>query len=423
MNDRAPTFTATVGALVLGVACAAATPTPPPGGSRANAPDESARGPVGGAAAASNAFGFSLYGAVAGAKKEDENLVLSPFSAAVALAMTLAGARGETERAMRHTLHLTSLPEPHSAFGEVVRRLADRDGKDGLTLRSSNRLFGQTGFGFSAKFVALLGGTYGAPLGEVDIAREPEAARGVINDFIASRTGGLVPELLSASALAARPRLVLVNALYFRGEWRHRFDPGVTSEVAFRTPGGEVKVPFMRRTAELRYGRVHGAQLLELPYRGGLSMLLALPDAPDGLANLERRIPAGYERWLAALAPRTVQVGLPRWKSSTTLELGDALRALGMGSAFGAGADFSGMLEDGRHGDGLAIGTAVQQATIDVDERGATAAAATAVGMYGLEARDEPEFTATHPFLFFVRDDVSGAVLFAGRVVNPSQAL
>lgn len=375
------------------------------------APD---RDPV---AEAVNAFGFDLYLGAAGSVAPDANLLVSPFSASVALGMTLAGARGETQRELSRVLHLERLPDPHGALAELGRSVDTP--RPGLELRSSNRVWAQQGLPLDARFVELLGQGYRAPVGSADMAGAPETALETINAWVASRTDGRIAHLLDAGTLAARPLLVLVNALYFRGEWLTAFDPARTTELDFHTPRGDERVRYMRTVGELRYGRVAGAKLLELPFRGGLDLLIVLPEAADGLPGIERRLLGGYERWTRSLTRRTVHAGLPRWESRTKLELGETLRGLGARTAFGPNADFSGMLEGGAAGRQLSLGAVIQEATASVDERGATVAAATAVGMYGLEARDEAEFNAVHPFLFFVRHTASGAVLLIGRVMNP----
>jgi serpin B len=280
-------------------------------------------------------------------------------------------------------------------------------------------VWAQAGLELDAGFVALLGDRYGAPIGTADMAGAPATALETSNDWVSSRTDGRIAHLLDAGTLAARPLLVLINALYFRGEWLTSFDPARTTEIDFHTARGSERVRYMRTVGELGYGRVAGAELLELPFRGGLDLLIVLPEAADGLPAIERRLIAGYERWTRSLSRRTVHAGIPRWDSRTKLDLGETLRGLGMRTAFGSNADFSGMLAGGAGDRPFSIGAVVQEATVSVDERGATAAAATAVGMYGLEARDEAQFNAVHPFLFFVRHTATGAVLLLGRVMSP----
>ena len=370
-------------------------------------------------ASATNRFGAELFLASARSQTANDNLLLSPLSAALALGMALEGARGETARELESALHWSDTPTVSAELGPLVRRLSEGDGQDGVSLLSANHLWGRRDAGFAHDFVERLDRRYGAPLTELDFAADPVLASADINRWVSTQTRGLITELVSPVGITPDLSLVLTNALYFKADWATQFPVEATLSGNFRTPDGDVSASFMRRSGQFRYGELAGLQLVELPYRGNLAMLIALPRAVDGLAEIEQRMPNGLERWLAALSPRTAHVAIPRFRSSSSLDLREPLRALGVRRAFEPAADFSAMLE--HPGRSLAVGMIVQQTRVEVDERGATAAAATAVGMYGLEARDEPRISASHPFLFLIRDTSTGLVLFIGRVEDPSR--
>jgi serpin B len=342
-------------------------------------------------------------------------LLLSPLSAALALGMTLAGARLDTAHELRSALHWRDSAD---ADAELATLLGGVRARSGVEFRSANRLWGQRGVKFTAAFSARLQRDYAASMAELDFAADPATAAASVNGWVANETGGLITDLVSPTSIPRDLRVLLTNALYFKAEWQTRFPSEATHAGEFSTPHGDVPALYMKRSGEFRYAKLPGLQLVELPYRGELAMLIALPDAADALSAIELRLPAGLERWVAALSPRTAHVALPRFSSSSALDLKGPLQALGVRRAFQPGAEFSGMLES--PADALAIGMIVQQTRLEVDEQGATAAAATAVGMYGLEARDEPRVTMSHPFLFLLRDTRSGLLLFSGRLCDPS---
>jgi serpin B len=366
-------------------------------------------------AEATNRFGTELYLASTHADTPGKNLLVSPLSAAVALGMTLAGARGETARELQSALHWSHSADPDAELAALLQSLRERSG---VTFLSANRLWGQRSVNFGLDFAARLDRSYGAPLVELDFADDPALAAASVNGWVASETGGLITDLVNPASIRRDLRVLLTNALYFKAQWKTQFPIAATVSGTFSTRHGEVPARYMKRSDGFRYAKLPGLQLVELPYRGEFTMLVALPDATDGLGALERRLTAGLERWLDALAPRTAHVALPRFSLSSTLALVEPLRLLGVRRAFEPGAEFSAMLQ--QPGESLAVGMIVQQTRLDVDEQGAVAAAATAVGMYGLEARDEPRVAANHPFLFLIRDTRTGLVLFIGRVEDPS---
>ncbi|MEK7269556.1 MAG: serpin family protein [Planctomycetota bacterium] len=383
--------------------------------------------------AANNAFALNLYGRL---KETPGNLVFSPYSLSTALSMTLGGARGGTEAQMAKVLRL-DLPREtlHPAAAAIVRKIAGGEKGspqppgDGCEIVVANSLWGQKGHPFLPEFLALLKDRYGAESREADFKAAPDPARAAINAWAEEKTKGKVKDLISPGLLTPITRLVLANAVHFKGVWEHEFDREFTSDAPFRlSAGGVVSVPLMHQLEVFRYWEGKGLQALEMPYgEGHFSMLVLLPRRPDGLPGLDALLTPGR---LAAIEKgmqgKDVEVFLPRFRiEPPTSRLEQALAALGMPDAFEPGkADFSGV--NGKkppHPESLFIHFIVQKASVDVDERGTEAAAATAIGLSAAESLEPPPpppvFRADRPFLFLVRHRETGAILFMGRVTNP----
>ncbi len=367
------------------------------------------------AARGNAAFAVDLYRVLAA---ERGNLCCSPYSISTALAMTYAGARGETARQMAQALHLTLDPARlHPAFAELEAGLRASQDKGDVLMQIANKLWPQVGYPFLETFLALTESYYGVTITPLDY-RDPEAARLTINAWVEEKTHGKIVDLIRPGLLSPITTLVLVNAIYFKGNWAHQFDPQRTAPAPFwKTSSDSVEVPMMNQAADFRYGETAGCQILELPYVGeNLAMTLLLPQEPDGLAALEAVLTVEtLERWTKELWETRVEVHLPRFKVTGAFELKQALMALGMVDAFG-GADFSGM--DGTLS--LFISAVVHQAFVEVNEEGAEAAAATAVIMARGMPMPPPVFRADHPFLFLLRDRRTGGILFIGRVADPA---
>ncbi|MBN2799467.1 MAG: serpin family protein [Deltaproteobacteria bacterium] len=344
-----------------------------------------------------------------------ENVFLSPFSISSALAMTYAGARGDTASQMAEVLHVDVADAVyHAQFGALTR---DLDGDQGrpYTLNIANRLFPQVGFTLDAGFLAIQDQDYGAPVQALDYVADAEGARGVINGWVEEQTAGMVDELLGAGAVSADTRLVLANAVYFKADWASRFALDATADAPFQTPSGSVQVPMMHGSVEGAVGWADGLSVLRLPYLGDeVSFVALLPDQPDGLGALEAQLSVEQlDVWLAAAHEGEVDVALPRFELRTRAQLKEPLIALGMVDAFSGAADLSGI------GDApLYIDSVVHEAVVRVDEEGTEAAAATAVVTNELSMG--PMFRADHPFLFLIRDELTGSILFMGRVADPS---
>jgi serpin B len=368
-----------------------------------------------------NAFGLDLWKHVG-----PGNQTISPASVAIALDMTFAGARGETADQMARVLHVEGDRDAfHAAAGGMLVRWSAAS--DDLTLAIANRLFGHEGFAFEAPFLALTSERYGAPLERVDFSA-PEPARQHINGWVAQRTNDRIRDLIPPRGIDDQTRMVLTNAIYLLAKWEAPFESRATRPATFHVNGTEARqVPTMHATGTRRFAQVDGVRVLELPYRaGGLSMLFVLPDARDGLPAVERRLDAAtLARWAAAVTPQHTQVALPKFRVApeTSFALADALKALGMPIAFErSAADFTAMANPTNPEDRLSISQVFHKAFVDVNEEGTEAAAATAVVMMrtgGMPMAPQAQFVADHPFLFFLRDTSSGAVLFVGRVMEP----
>jgi len=365
-----------------------------------------------------NRFAFDLYARL---KSGEGNLFLSPYSISTALTMTYGGARGQTADQMAHVLHLPSSGEAvHDAYGALQNDLNAAGGGGAFELVVANRLWGQKGFAFLPEFLSLLEARYGAGLEQVDFAGATEAARQTINAWVEKQTRDKIKELLKPGILGRETTLVLTNAIYFKGKWAEEFDEKATQDDDFFiTPEKKVAAPLMHRAAKFGYFEGDGLQALELPYQGDrLAMVVLLPTAKDGLAALEAALSAEkVTEWLGKLHRREVRVALPRFKTTAEFSLKDTLVAMGMTDAFGD-ADFSGMT--GKKD--LFISAVVHKAFVDVNEEGTEAAAATAVIMAkGAMPEPTPEFRADHPLLFLIRDSRTGAILFLGRILDPTK--
>lgn len=402
-----------------GVSAPAMAQSDKPRAQAANVPTGDLADLVGG----NTAFAFDLYQALR--QGTQGNLFYSPYSISLALAMTYAGARGETEQQMAAALHYT-LPQArlHPAFNALDQALAKRgqgaQGKDGqgFRLHIVNAIWGQAGYQFLPAFLDTLAENYGAGLRLLDFVKASEQARVTINDWVSGQTEGRIKDLIPPGLINPLTRLVLTNAIYFNAAWAEPFEAELTEDGPFTLlDGGQVVLPMMHQTKSLGYAEGPGYRAVELPYDGReLSMVILLPEAGQFEA-FESTLKAGQvDTILKGLSYRPVALTMPKFEFESEFSLAQALAALGMPVAFSGDADFSGM--DGRRD--LFIREVVHKAFVSVDEAGTEAAAATAVVMAVTAAAEPPvEVRVDHPFIFFIRDIESGAILFVGRVVNP----
>ena len=372
----------------------------------------------------SNAFGFDLYDRL---RTTPGNVVFSPASITTALAMTWGGARGETAAQMKKVLHLEGEPDAvMTTSGKLAASLTDPSRP--VVFRIANQLFGEKSFQFEQPFLDKTKAAYGAPLERIDFQSAPEPARQHINGWVEGKTDKRIKDLIPSNGIKPDTRLVLVNAIYFLGDWAEPFEKNATHDAAFFTAKASQKnVPTMNRTDGFKFVAKDGLKALELPYKGGaMSMLLVLPDQVDGLDAVEKFLDATKLAGLVgAMKSERVWAAIPKFEvaPAKSLALAEELKSMGMPIAFdGKKADFTGIANPPRPDDRLLIGNVFHKAFVKVDEKGTEAAAATAVVMprAGSAAPSQPlEFKADHPFLFFIRDNASGLVLFMGRVADP----
>ena len=375
-------------------------------------------------------FAFDLYRSVA---ETEGNLFFSPHSISTALAMTYAGASGDTERQMSETLRF-GLPQDdlHPAFNAldlslVTREYTDEDEQEGFRLNIANAIWGQEDYGFLPEFLDTLAVNYGDGVRPVDFQGDPEGSRARINDWVAETTEERITELIPQDAIDRFTRMVLANAIYFKASWQHPFEKEATSPGAFHLlDGSEREVPMMRQQASLRYAKGDGYQAVELPYKGGdVAMTVLLPDAGKFRDFEESLSGDSVKSILEELEGEPVRLTMPKFEVETAFSLSDTLSNLGMPDAFDdTAADFSGM--DGRvcraRGDiCLLISDVLHKAFASVDEAGTEAAAATAVIIGVTRANPTEPLTVVvdRPFLFVIRHQATGAILFIGRVLSP----
>ena len=395
--------------VLLTVSLIAATAAP------VRAAEDNAKGEV---VAGNNQFATDLYARL---REEPGNLFFSPYSISTALAMTYAGARGDTAEQMAETLRFTAPNEDlHRAMGALVDAL-NKAGDDGpYELAVANALWAQSGYEFLDEYTDLVTESYRAGLQNVDFQQAAEQARQAINAWVEEQTNNRIKDLIPAGAIDPLTRLVLTNAIYFKGDWANQFDKDATRDRPFTLAGGDkTDVPMMYQKEDFRYAENEDCQVIELPYEGDdLSMLVLLPRTVGDLPALEAKLsPESLENWTRRMRRREVQLYLPRFTMTSEFSLSGTLAAMGMSDAFAPGrADFSGM--DGTRE--LFIQAVVHKAFVDVNEEGTEAAAATGV-VVGVTSIGPPPvvFRADHPFLFLIRDNETGSILFIGRVANP----
>ncbi len=366
------------------------------------------------------AFALDLYRSVS----DGVNVFLSPYSAAEALAMTLAGARGATADEMQAALRAALAEELlHEARNELYLRLSEPVGEpqegeaDPFTFHTVNSLWGQASYHFEQDYLELLAADYDAGMNVVDFASDPEGARNAVNDSVADETEGRIDDLIPQGLIDTLTRLVLVNAVYFKAGWLMPFDPEDTEDGPFTTKEGTVAtVPMMSGSAQLPYAERSGYQAVRLPYAGPASMLVVLPDDFESFElTLE-----GLEDIREGLSLRQVTLDMPRFEFRSSFSMKQALQGLGMELAFEpppAGADLSG-ITGARE---LFVDDVVHEAFVALDEMGTEAAAATAV-VIGLTSAGPPPVSLSldKPFLFLIEHDETGEVLFIGHLGDPS---
>ncbi|SAI89093.1 serine protease inhibitor [Methanoculleus bourgensis] len=393
-------------------------PTPPPG-------EETPAGDPGNVTAGNTRFAFDLYRHLAADPQyTDQNLFFSPYSISSALAITYEGARGTTADEIRTVLRLPANDTlRREGFAAIDAGL--NHGDENYTLRTANALWAEKTYPFLPEYIDVAGRWYSANATNLDFIDNPKGSRQTINQWVEGETEDRIRDLLPPGSVDTLTRLVITNAVYFKGTWVNQFDPNKTKEAEFRVgPNETVRVPMMHRTDEdaiYGYNETDTLQVLEMPYAhesgSELAMLVLLP-VGDNLAAAEEVLAAEKIADLRqSLVKQQVRVSFPKFTLENGYSLPETLAAMGMPTAFTDAADLSGM--DGTKD--LFISGVVHKAFVDVNEEGTEAAAATGVVMGITSARPDttPVFRADHPFVFLITEKDSGTVLFVGRIINP----
>lgn len=370
-----------------------------------------------------NTFAFDLYRSL---QTQDGNLIYSPYSISLALAMTYAGARGVTESQMAQTLHFLPQDQLHPAFNALDLQLAERgkaasDEETPLQLNIADAVWAEQTYPFLQSFLDTIALNYGAGIRLADFINQYEAVRKEINSWVSDQTQDKINDLIPEGVLNADTRMALVNAIYFKADWLHPFEAESTQDTPFHLlDGSDVAVPMMNQDTFIPYAKGDGWQAIELAYQGETAAMdIIVPDEghfEEIESSLEHETASTI---FSSLQPTSVSLALPKFKFESAFGLADQLKALGMTDAFDPDqADFSGMSER----NDLYISAVVHQAFVAVDEKGTEAAAATAV-IVGVTSAPLFDVTLTidRPFIFIIRDIPTGQILFIGRVLNPAQ--
>lgn len=371
-----------------------------------------------------NTFTTKLYARV---RTSAGNVLISGTSLRSALAIAALGARTDTQREMAVALEVPADAAQAAAMAKA-EALAWQDARGKAELVVANRLWSDTTFDAKPDFTALASSAFGASVERVDFAHAPDVARRSINTWVAEKTADKIKVLVPEGAVDRSTRLVITNAIYFKGRWASVFDVAATRQERFTAaPSRTFDVPMMHASGLRRAAQVGAVKVLDMSYEGSaLSMLVVLPDDAAGLAKLEAGLTADtFDSWTKALKHQRVATSLPKFSFESGGAFTAPLQQLGMKTAFTSKADFGGIADPrpgaGAGAGGLQISSVVQRTWVAVDEMGTEAAAASAVLMSVLSANTGPvlDFKADHPFLFFVYDAKRGRILFAGRVADP----
>ena len=366
-----------------------------------------------------NQFAIALWGHM-----PYGNLAVSPASIAIPLTIAWGGAKGATASQLANLLHFSGAADVVlSRWGNLAKSLTD--GKRPVTLKIANRLYAEKTYDVDTTYFTIARHAFDVWIEPVDFLSSAEDVRGTINAWVAEQTEQRIKDLLPPRALGPATKLVIVNAIYFLGDWAVPFDKSLTQPRDFWINGTtKSQVPTMSRRGQFRYASGNGAALIELPYTGNsMAMYVLVPDARDGLSAVERALEPTLKTLQRKLAEREVAFTLPRFTIDPPdpLKLDTALQGLGVKDAFNPQtADFTGLANPKDPRDRMFVSSVIHKAFVKVDEKGTEAAAATALGAPGGGPPPKPtELNADRPFLFVIVDKASGLIMFLGRVVDP----
>jgi len=366
---------------------------------------------------ANNQFALELYTELS--KNGKENIFYSPYSIFAALGMTYEGAKGETKDEIKSVFHFPEDSTLRPNFAKIYNDINKNE--EDYELRTGNALWVQKDYPFLEDYINIVVKYYGGKASNLDFVKETEKSRQTINSFIEEQTNNKIKDLIPKGVLDYLTRLVLTNAIYFKGTWQWEFNPKDTEAVDFKiTPTDIVKVPMMYmkpEKAKFNYADLEDLQILELPYKGEkISMLILLPK--DNLEDIQPLTIEKLKEWKSQTKEETLdEIYLPKFEFDTKYFMKEILSDMGMPTAFEMDADFSGM--DGTKS--LYIKEVIHQAYVKVDEKGTEAAAATGVVMELTSIMPKNIFRADHPFIFIIQQNDTGNILFLGRVNDPTK--
>jgi len=380
---------------------------------------------------ANNQFAINMFLELEKTNK-NKNVFFSPYSISSAFGLVYEGARGDTANEIASVFHFPDREELAPNFAWIYNKINEKSDK--YTLRTGNALWVQKDFPLMKEYVERVESYYGGKAANLDFNNEPEKSRETINSFIEEQTNGKIKDLLPASAITPDTVLIITNAIYFKGTWVWQFDKAETRDMEFKTPEGPVTVKMMHMKpdkARFNYADVGKAEILELPYKGNLSMIVILPKQGEMIDHMtgERKIynytiddiegELSYEKlksWESQMIKTHLDgIYLPKFKLETSYSLSDPLYDMGIKKAFTPSANFSEMTPKR-----VFISFVLHKAYVDVNEEGTEAAAATAIGMV-TAVRPTHIFKADHPFIFLIKDNRTGLILFMGKMVDPSK--
>lgn len=352
-----------------------------------------------------NRFALELYAQL----KSDDNLAFSPYCISTVMAMAYAGANANTANQIAQVLHFPA-QNLHENFQQLQEQINHR--QSNLEMNIANALWGQQGYNFLTEFKNKLKNHYQSELQQIDFATNYENAHNEINSWVEEKT--TIKKLIKPGIIKQLTRLVLINAIYFKGQWVIPFKPSVPAPF-WLTAKDSIEVAMMKQKGYFSYVSNDAVEILELPYVGGISMLVILPK--QSLAKVEGLLNKRLDNWLSHLHSQQVKVYLPKFKITANFELAKTLSTMGMEDVFDNRADFSGMNGTKE----LYLSAVIHQAFVEVNETGTEAAAATGA-VFNTRGITPvvPKFQADHPFIFIIRHNSSNSILFMGRVVNPS---
>ena len=374
---------------------------------------------------ANNRFALDLFSRYNSTKPQDENIFFSPFSISSAIAMTYEGAKGKTAAEIENVFHFpTDIHKLRESYESIYKDI--NSPKKPYKLSTANALWVQRGYKLFDNYVNTVKTYYDGGITNLNFGRPPEAV-GIINRWVEDKTNDRIKNLLSKDDVSSLTRLVLTNAIYFKGEWVSKFNKELTKEENFTMSNGiKHKVSMMQQTSHFKHAELSNVSILQLPYKGNdVSMIVILPKK-NNLPSIEKTI--SYQQlneWESKMKNHKVEVHLPKFQIETKEYMAGDLQAMGMPTAFSPSrADFSGIAPIRIPADNLYIGDVIHQTFIENKEDGTEAAAATAVVIKATGMAPNPSeklyiFNANHPFIFLIQQNQTGNILFMGRVVNP----